>query len=1367
MADDVGKAPAIQVAPGMDQYNKLVAGGFSPVEANQWRDQQTATLRSGGFTENEIDNYWGALPQNPSSPTIEKHAADNLARNQEVALKGPLDAVMAGWDSSVSGLVVNQADTTKVLPQSANLWDKMSFAIGQGAGDLPASIPGAIVGAAPGARAGAAVGALVPGAGETGLSEAAGAVIGGWGGAGAGGAAVPQATREALIAAYNSGEIHTWQDAATVAAGAGQRILKAGAIGGVSGLVGGAVGAKAVQLGASGFTGGVANATAMAVTATATASAMDGHMPDADDFIVGATIALGAHAAGASPGALRRVQSNLQSIYVKTGIPPWKAADMAKTDPVLAQEIMAQDSTGDAPASKFQQNRLVDPPPATEPKPAVVVGGKYSPDPVGTLPLIRALEGSDTNAVSTAGAVGSYQIMPATARQYGFDPAQLTDHAYSEKAATAILTDLFKRFHGDQGAVLTAYNAGPGRAIQLQKAGAGERLVATLDKRVKGGVRYSREPAQRDESFLPLETQKYLANGRRRSEGELPGSVGGGAQPPAPPPPPPPPPEEPGQPKPNPYAGDSKAAYDALDEHLAVSEKKSNWGVDPDTFYDRYVSELGPLRRLDDSQEVEGITPLEQAGRQSYGSRSRARAATRYGPVDYQTMDIDTEGPSFVKAFKQAQKDGGNSGDFSRYLVAARATALEARGVKTGFDMEAAAQVLGDAKEQAKYGNAKAAFDAANAGVLRYAKDAGLIDQETHDNLSQGTYLAFEREQEGLGNYKNLFEEIEGSDARVLDVIPNTLQNLDAIFRRADRNRVAQDIVGRAGKGGDLEGLIKRSARQPAKDLGPGQFAVWKDGKSEVWETTDPTLAGFLRGETGGMPMPGILNSMAALQRAGITSLPGFATRQILRDPLNAFIIGDGKTPPPYLSIIKGTFSAFKSDKNFQDWMAHGGAASALQEFDIDYIQRDIGTMMEKTGTWDKMWNTMRHPVDAAQWIAERLDSGQRLGYYNAEVAKGTPKSLAAAKARKNFIDFAERGTSQFANGWASITPFFRPTVLGAKQIGEAFTQRPVQTMAKISASIIAPSIMLYALNSMMDDSLPEDRKYANLPRWQKDTMFILPEVGGVRIRIPMPPVMGTVFGGTTNRFLDHLSKNDPQAFDGLLNEVWEGLMPNILPALALPVAEAVSDHNFFTGQKLVPGSVEDASGSMQYVDATSETGKAVARLLARVSGETVQMSPIVFDQFVKDWGGTFGQAVLKAVDAPLKPRAPVALTDIPFVNSFLLRNPGMSAQPIQDFYANLTEVRRAARDASLSINRANEDEMNRSLINPNAYVSASMEAMEDAISAQNAVIQGVYADKTMTDDEKRQAIDATFSDMITTAKGGNTLAQAVKNGQQ
>jgi len=71
--------------------------------------------------------------------------------------------------------------------------------------------------------------------------------------------------------------------------------------------------------------------------------------------------------------------------------------------------------------------------------------------------------GGDPNAVSPKGARGTYQIMPATARDYGVNPDDLWNATKSRSLASRIMQGHLTRYGGDVTKALQAYNAGPRR----------------------------------------------------------------------------------------------------------------------------------------------------------------------------------------------------------------------------------------------------------------------------------------------------------------------------------------------------------------------------------------------------------------------------------------------------------------------------------------------------------------------------------------------------------------------------------------------------------------------------------------------------------------------------------------------------------------------------------------------------------------------------------------------------------------------------------------------------------------------------------------------------------------------------------------
>ena len=79
-------------------------------------------------------------------------------------------------------------------------------------------------------------------------------------------------------------------------------------------------------------------------------------------------------------------------------------------------------------------------------------------------------------AVSTAGAMGLMQLMPATADTLGVADPFAPDQ--NVEAGAKYLKQLLEKYHGDRRLALGAYNAGPGRVDQ---AGGIPEIPETLD----------------------------------------------------------------------------------------------------------------------------------------------------------------------------------------------------------------------------------------------------------------------------------------------------------------------------------------------------------------------------------------------------------------------------------------------------------------------------------------------------------------------------------------------------------------------------------------------------------------------------------------------------------------------------------------------------------------------------------------------------------------------------------------------------------------------------------------------------------------------------------------------------------------------
>lgn len=1452
MTEGTGRKFPPTLAAGQRDIQDLRDGGADDATISTFVQETNSTLIEGGATPSALREYWGDGPAH--SPELQRYFEGNIrtaiAKDPKVA-DNPVEAFWAGLQMSATGLGVRMATgqgrPKDQLSADAKLPEIVANAVGQTVGDLPLSIAGLLGGGAAGAVGGTAV-AAVPGG-----------LIGGIAGAGAGAAFAPEATRQALLAGFDAqeGKIRNWQDAATVAARAGKEVAITTGVGLVTAPLGAGAGSVAKRVGANVVTATGVDAVTQAVTATGFFAALEGRGLSEQDINAAIITALGFHGAafvaaraGRGRPGQARVRSNVETTVVRTGLTPRQLAAMAERDPEVARELRNQDVNGEPVTPKLRNMAPREPQPwdQTQPQAApLAAGATASPkltanSPAAASALLEKLEGSEAHGkrygiptamvVSPAGAIGRYQIMPGTARQYmgkDFDVRKLFDEGVNKEVHNRIVADLFKRYNGDMSAIAIAYNAGPGRATQWLKQGPGTRLKATPDAAVKGGMRYEYEPAARNEKFLPLETQKYLANGRRRLGGEMPGSgdvtrmprpenePAAGTAPKADEPSPKPA-AKPGEPEPNPWDGASEAdlvkgVYDQIGEQPPL--KRDNVGE----FVSGFITELFPAMKIDaflaksDSYDRRTQIGAEDMSRQTYASDSRTYSFVMQHPLKGDTLEVRTDQPALRDAFDAAKADGGNYDGFVAWMTTSRAADLEARGIKSGFDPKLLKTFTADTDRAKKYGRATNLFNKTMDAGLEYGVDSGLFTRDLVDAMKRDNpvYVKFRRisgntEAPILARSfktKQPLKQIKGGEEKILDPIESTIDNLRAIVAASDRNKALAHYVElmETGKltdiskvedvdlatyGKSLEDaglpntpetrktyawLLAEQARKGAKE---DEFIFFRDGKAERYRATSPELAALLRTtQTKGQAdiVTNIFQKAGKVTRATITAMLDFPIRIFGIDQFASFIL-DPHHPVPFLTPLVGAAHMLKQDAVFQAARANGALANTMITMDRNWVTKNIADAFEDTNTFKRAANLVPNPLTLAQIVSERLTMANQVGYFDLvqKRGKGISPLKAGSLARTAYLDFAERGTNAVTQWMAGVTPFYRAGTLGVKQVLEAFGARPAQTTAYAAAAISAPMLALYALNVMQDEALDADdpQRWDQIPRWQKDHYFITPVIGGQRYRLRLPPGIGFAFGGMVNRMMDLAMGKDPKATKDMLQSFLVDFLPPMgVPAVQTPL-ELVANHSFFTGESIVPASLEGADGYMQYTPATSELGKSLARFMGEPGIDVADFSPAQFDYAVKNFLGPAGDMFLQALDLPYADRKrPKDIADVPFVKSFIARNPQLGAQSIELFFDESSELQKKSKNFSLAKMRALYG-MDPEMAEMVATMSQSKEAamiqpVREMLTMKTRIIHGINANPDLTADEKRQLTDKEVTEAIGISKYGLEVIAQIK----
>jgi|SRR5579872_297370 len=133
---------------------------------------------------------------------------------------------------------------------------------------------------------------------------------------------------------------------------------------------------------------------------------------------------------------------------------------------------------------------------------------QYGVPPQLALEVAIQESGLNQSAVSPAGAIGIFQLMPATAAGLGVDP---TDAAQNIQGGVRYLGQLLSRYGGDQSKALAAYNWGPSN-VDAAVSGLGSNWL----------------------SAAPSETQNYVASiltatGQNYAASVTPASIANGA----------------------------------------------------------------------------------------------------------------------------------------------------------------------------------------------------------------------------------------------------------------------------------------------------------------------------------------------------------------------------------------------------------------------------------------------------------------------------------------------------------------------------------------------------------------------------------------------------------------------------------------------------------------------------------------------------------------------------------------------------------------------------------------------------------------------------------------------------------------------
>jgi hypothetical protein len=544
-----------------------------------------------------------------------------------------------------------------------------------------------------------------------------------------------------------------------------------------------------------------------------------------------------------------------------------------------------------------------------------------------------------------------------------------------------------------------------------------------------------------------------------------------------------------------------------------------------------------------------------------------------------------------------------------------------------------------------------------------------------------------------------------------------------------------------------------------AFDSPGGIQTAYKDGQPVHYYLPDPALViGFATQLPQLNSVTKALASVTRTLRAGVTSLPPFAIKQVFDDIQRAYAFAGVKNNAALVKSVminfpKNWLNEIRGKKS--DGVREMERLGIVGSFDV-MPQRGLDATLVKAGAKSEgFWHSAIRMMEAG---AKASDVSLRQAIYS-QVLKETGSQVMAESSAREIINFSRRGANGAMQWATSVIPFFNAYAQGMDKLANAALGSAVGGKAGLSRNmfykrmgVLTTMGLIYAL--MMSD----DEDYMAASDQERDNNWFLPFTGGMG-KIPAPPELALFYKAIPERVVRyykfHGTPEEEAAVDILREMAIRGFdvfsSPNVTPVAIKPFLENLANYSFFLGRPLESTGQLRLEPFERYGANTTESAKALARVIDdfanRTGIEMVKISPIKIENAMRGLLGTVGGLSLSISDAILHPDK----TDRPFHQQLGPQLTGLSAvtrDPIgsnhlNKAYAFESKVEEAFNTYNRILKTRPEDaaEFMRSRAGLLSIREPYRSLMDD-IRTLNKQAMAINNAKDMDPEERRKAID-------------------------
>jgi hypothetical protein len=530
--------------------------------------------------------------------------------------------------------------------------------------------------------------------------------------------------------------------------------------------------------------------------------------------------------------------------------------------------------------------------------------------------------------------------------------------------------------------------------------------------------------------------------------------------------------------------------------------------------------------------------------------------------------------------------------------------------------------------------------------------------QEYKDNIG---YIPFKRIVEyeagfdtarggnrGIAALKNI-RNLEGSSRESLSVIENFAGFMDWSTREAMLNNASLSAL----KDMELLKLAKKGANNEVGATG-ANVKVYDKGEKVEYYVPDPAhVIAFTFQPPELSSVFKKMQTASNILRAGVTSMPPFAVKQIFDDIARAYAYSGVKNPMQLTARILTSFpanwyrEAFGKKQNATvREMAKLGIFGTF-DFTKGGNLRDI---LEEAGAEGKsVGKTIMRFMEAG---AKASDVSVRQAIYE-QVLKETGDAAAAESRAREIINFSRRGSANFMNTMIAIVPFFNAYARGMDKLAVAAAGKAVgQSVGQARAMFYKRMGVMTAMGLAYALMMSDDDEYNALPDHVRDTNWILPygKDLGFTPAIPIPAELAFFFKAIPERVVRYYklqgTDEEKAAIEVVGNLLKRGVdvfsSPNVTPQLLRPFVENITNYSWFLGRPLESQGQLALDPFQRFGTGTSDTAKEAAKKLEdlyQTTGvELFRVSPIKIENAIRGILGTTAGVALAMTDAFINP---------------------------------------------------------------------------------------------------------------------------------